>query len=168
MQVSERSIRSSSTNSIHLTVSGTSEVDIVLDEPHPAVTRPALLVVVPNQILVVRIRVGAQVSLDQVARFIGRESEHDMYLVDVTRVQPDRVTSLGGRVTELQEIVGHLRRTCHLASALQSEDQDVENKTVVLYKESSRRSVPAMKSSQGSTKLTWKMKLENCKPRIIP
>lgn len=46
---------------------GATEVDVVLDETHAAVAGPALLVVVPNQVLVVWVRVRAEVALDEVA-----------------------------------------------------------------------------------------------------
>lgn len=46
---------------------GSTEIDVVLDETHPAIAWPALLIVVADQILVVRIRIGTQVPLDEVS-----------------------------------------------------------------------------------------------------
>ena len=43
-----------------------SQVHIMFHQPHPGVTRPALLVVVPDNILVVGVRVHRQVPLDEV------------------------------------------------------------------------------------------------------
>jgi hypothetical protein len=71
------------------------EVDVVLDESHPAVARPAPLVVVPDDVVVRWVGVGAEVPLDQVSRLLRTEAEEDVELVDVTRVQADRVAGLG-------------------------------------------------------------------------
>jgi len=86
----------------------------VLDQPHPTVSRPALLVVVTDQVLVVRIGVRREVSLNEVSRFVGGEAKHDVDSVDVTRVESDGVTSFGSSIAELKEVVGHLRRSRHL------------------------------------------------------
>lgn len=63
--------------------------------------------------------------------------------VDVARVETDRVARLGRRVAELEEVVGHLRRTGHLARTLEAEDENVEHEAVVLQsRERERRSTP--------------------------
>jgi hypothetical protein len=46
-----------------------SQVDVVLHQSHSGVTRPALLVVVSDDVFVVGIGMFRQVSLDQVAGF---------------------------------------------------------------------------------------------------
>ena len=46
----------------------------MLHQPHAGVARPALLVVVAHDVLVVGIRVLGQVSLNQVPSFVCRES----------------------------------------------------------------------------------------------
>ena len=85
------------------------EVDVVLHQAHARVARPALLVVVADNVLVVRIRVLRQVALDQVARLLCGETEQDVELVDVARVQADRVPRLAcGEVAEGEEVVGRL------------------------------------------------------------
>lgn len=50
------------------------QIDIMLHQPHAGVARPALLVVVAHDVLVVGIRVLGQVSLNQVPSFVCRES----------------------------------------------------------------------------------------------
>jgi hypothetical protein len=104
----------------------------VLDETHPAIPRPTLFVVVADEVLVVGVGVGRQVPLDEITRFLSGEAEHDVDAVDVARVKADRVARLGCRVAELEEVVGHLRWAGHLAGALETEDEDVEDETVVL------------------------------------
>ena len=52
---------------------GPAQVDVVLHEAHARVARPAPLVVVPHDVLVVRVGVLGQVALDQVARLLGGE-----------------------------------------------------------------------------------------------
>jgi hypothetical protein len=106
----------------------------VLDESHTTIARPTFLVIVTHDILIVGIRLSAEVSLDKVPRFFGSEAEENVDLVDIARVQSDWVAYFRSRVLELQEIVGHRRRTRHLASALQAENEQIEHKTIVLHK----------------------------------
>lgn len=58
-----------------------------------------------------------------------------METVDVTGVQPDWMASLCGRITILEEVVGHLWGTCHLARTGETKDKEIENKSVVLEDE---------------------------------
>lgn len=111
------------------------EVDVVLDESHSAVSRPAPLRVEPDNILVVGVRVGREIPLDEVSRLVRLEAEEDVNPVDVSGVESDRVPRLGRRVPELEEVVGHLRGSSHLARPLQSEDEQVEDESVVLEDE---------------------------------
>ena len=47
----------------------------MLDQTHAAIMRPAALVVVSDDIVVRGIKVGAEVSLDEVVRLVGCEAE---------------------------------------------------------------------------------------------
>lgn len=114
---------------------GPAEIDIVLDEAHPAVARPAALVVVPDDIVVRRIGVRREVTLDEVASFVRSEPEQDVQTIDVSRVETNGMPCLSGRITVLQEVVGLLRRSGHLARSLQAEDEKIEDETVVLEDE---------------------------------
>lgn len=60
------------------------QVDVVLDKTHSAVSRPASLGVEADDVLVVRIRVGREVSLDEIPRLVGLETEEDMDPVNVS------------------------------------------------------------------------------------
>jgi len=51
---------------------------------------------------------------------------------DVARVQPDGMSHFGRDVLKREEVVGHLWRSSHFAGTLQSEHQEVKNKSVVL------------------------------------
>src|ERR1700722_5650404 len=125
------------------------QVDVMFDRAHAAVTRPAMLIVVPYNIVVGWIRVGTEIPLDKAARFICGKAEEvvepvpvarvetdrilyfgpshassvvkrkDVEPVHVARVETDRMSCFGPGVTELKEIIGHLRRSSHLASPLQ-------------------------------------------------
>lgn len=50
-----------------------SQVDVVFHEPHAGVTRPAFLVVITHDVLIVRVRMLRQVALDQVTCFFCTE-----------------------------------------------------------------------------------------------
>ena len=51
-----------------------SQVDIMFHQSHASVTRPTLLVGVADNVLVVGVGMFRQVALDQVSRFLSRES----------------------------------------------------------------------------------------------
>jgi hypothetical protein len=56
-----------------------SQIDVVLHQTHSGVARPALLVVVANDVLVVGIGMLSQISLDQVTSFISSESMEKVF-----------------------------------------------------------------------------------------
>ena len=103
------------------------QVDVMLDQSHSAIPRPASLVVVSNNVLVVGIRLHRQVPLDQVTGFVRGESEEDVNPVYVSRVEPDGVSDFGLGVSVLQEPVGELRRSGHFTSTLETQDQEIQN-----------------------------------------
>ena len=111
------------------------EVHVVLHEAHARVAGPALLVVVPDEVLVVRVGVLGEVPLDQILRLLRGEPEQDVQLVHVPAVQPDRVPRLRARVAVVDELVGHLRRAGNLAGARQPQHQQVQHQAVVLRHE---------------------------------
>ena len=86
----------------------------MLHESHAAVTWPALLVVVADNVLVVGVRVLREVPLDQVPRFLLREAEHDVELVNVAAVETDRMPRLCLHVLETHELVRTLWGPCQL------------------------------------------------------
>ena len=114
---------------------GAAQVDVVFHQTHAGITRPAFLVVVADDVLVVGIRMLRQVALDEVARFFGSEAEVDVDTVDVARVQADGMGDFRRHVLENQEIVGHLRRSGHFRGALQTQHQQVQHQTEVLGNE---------------------------------
>ena len=65
------------------------QVHVVFHETHAGVTRPALLVVVAYNVLVVRIGVLSEVALYEVFGLFSCKAEEHVDLVDVARVQPD-------------------------------------------------------------------------------
>mmetsp|Transcript_13888 Transcript_13888/g.19295 ORF Transcript_13888/g.19295 Transcript_13888/m.19295 type:complete len:371 (-) Transcript_13888:1044-2156(-) len=93
---------------------GSSKVDIVLHKSHTSISWPALLVVVPHNVFVVRVRVLCQVSLDKISGFIVVETVENVQLVNVSAVQSDWVLDFGLSIVEGQELVWHLRRASKL------------------------------------------------------
>ena len=65
---------------LHVPKGGAAQVDIVLHEAHARVARPALLVVVAHDVLVVGVWVLCQEALDQVLCLFRAESEQDVDL----------------------------------------------------------------------------------------
>lgn len=108
---------------------------VVPIEPHALIARPASLVGVRAHSLVIRVRIRRQVTLDEFPRFLCRELEQHVNPVDVTSVEADRVTGLGSLVLELQEAVRQLRRAGNLGSTLETQNEEVQDETVVLEDE---------------------------------
>lgn len=90
----------------------------MLDEPHGAIPWPALLVIVANSMIVCLVRVRTE---DEVLP-LHSEAEEDVKLNNPPGVQANGTTSLYRRVAVLERIIRHLRRACHLAYPLQSQD----------------------------------------------
>jgi hypothetical protein len=65
---------------LHVPEDCSTQVDIVLHEPHASISGPALLVVVPHNVLVVGIRMLCEVALDQILGLLSCEAEHDVNL----------------------------------------------------------------------------------------
>ena len=93
---------------LHVPEHSPAQVHVVLHQAHARVPRPALLVVVAHDVLIVGVGVLSQVALDQVLGFFGCESEQHVDLVDVAGKQPDGVPGLCACVSEGQELIGHL------------------------------------------------------------
>ena len=89
-------------------------------QSHPRVTWPALLVLIPDNVFEIRVRVLGQETLNQIARLIGGEPEEDPDTINVPGVQSDRVADLGVLVLELQEIVRAFWCTSNLVCTLQT------------------------------------------------
>lgn len=49
----------------------TSKINVMFHESHTSITRPALLVVVSNNVLIVRVRVFSEVTLDEITGFFS-------------------------------------------------------------------------------------------------
>jgi hypothetical protein len=76
---------------LNLPESSTTKVNVMLHETHAAVTRPTLFIVVADYVLIVRIGVFGQESLDQVSAFVFHEAEQYENFVNVTTVESYRV-----------------------------------------------------------------------------
>ena len=106
-------------------------------EPHPGVARPAFLVLVPNYILKIRIRLLRQEPLNEVSRFIGSESEEDPNFIHVSRVEPYGMPRLRCAIPELEEIIRLLWRwrASNFACSLQAKQQQIDDQAVELEHE---------------------------------
>ncbi len=108
------------------------KINIVLDQPHTTVARPAAFIVIPNVVVVRRIWLGGKVTLNQITSFVDGESEENVEAIHITGIQANGMASFSGRVAVLEEVIGHLWRTIHLASALQTEDKEIKDKACVV------------------------------------
>jgi hypothetical protein len=104
----------------------------MFNKAHAAVMRPATLIVVSNNIVVSWTRVGTEIPLDKVTRFICDEAQEDMEPVHIVRIEMDRMTCFGSRVAELKGIIWHLWPFSHLVSPLQAQNEDIEHEDGIL------------------------------------
>lgn len=74
-------------------------------ESHATIFRPALFVIIPNNIFIVRIWVFSQESLHQLSRFISYEFENNVDVVNITHVHSDGVAGLDLDGFEKHELV---------------------------------------------------------------
>mmetsp|Transcript_29770 Transcript_29770/g.62395 ORF Transcript_29770/g.62395 Transcript_29770/m.62395 type:complete len:277 (-) Transcript_29770:3144-3974(-) len=116
----------------------TAEVDIMLHETHPRIARPAFLVVVTNHVLIVWIRVLAEETLDEILLLIVSKAEQDVYPLDVTTVQADRMLHFSGDRIEGQKLVRLHRSTGDFAGSGKSQHEQIKNQTVILKDEGSK------------------------------
>lgn len=72
---------------LHVPEDCSTQVDIVLHEPHASISGPALLVVVPHNVLVVGVRMLCEVALDQILGLLSCEAEHDVHLQCILSLQ---------------------------------------------------------------------------------
>lgn len=107
----------------------------MLHQTHSRISRPALLVVVADDVLVVGIGMLGEVALNQVTSLFGGESEENVDPVDIAAEQTNRVTDFGWSVLEGQEVVRHLRWTRHFTRSLQAQNQEIQHQSVVLRDE---------------------------------
>lgn len=63
------------------------------------------------------------------------QPEEDVDAINVAAVQSDRMSGLRGSVLETQEVIGHLGWSSHFTGTVQTQNQKVHNKSVVLYNE---------------------------------
>ena len=86
----------------------------MLHESHAAISRPTLLVIVTDQVLIVGVWVLGQVSLNEVSRLVLRESEYNVELINVAAVKSDGMPGLRVYIFETHEFIRSRGRTCQL------------------------------------------------------
>ena len=86
---------------LHVPEDRSTQVDVVLHEPHSSISGPALLVVVPHNVLVVGIRMLCEVALDQILGLLSCEAEHDVHLQCIVPLQHINESSAQDHQNEL-------------------------------------------------------------------
>mmetsp|Transcript_2955 Transcript_2955/g.8791 ORF Transcript_2955/g.8791 Transcript_2955/m.8791 type:complete len:467 (+) Transcript_2955:3703-5103(+) len=114
----------------------------MLHETHPGIPRPALLVVVPHDVFVVRVGVLRQEALDEVPGLVLAKPEEHMDLIHVALIKPDRVPGLHLALAEGEELVRHVRRPSNLRRPGQTQKEQVQNEPVILGQERSKLQAP--------------------------
>mmetsp|Transcript_70723 Transcript_70723/g.165865 ORF Transcript_70723/g.165865 Transcript_70723/m.165865 type:complete len:432 (+) Transcript_70723:3649-4944(+) len=104
----------------------------MLHSAHAAITRPAHLVGVAHNVLVVGVRVLGQEPLNQIPRILLAEAEDHDEAVQVAAIQPDRMPQLSVHVLEGQELIGQLGWSSDLRGPGQAQHQEVQHHAVVL------------------------------------
>ena len=100
-------------------VNGSSKINIMLDDSHAAVPQPTAFIVVANDVIN-RIRIGGEVTLDEVTGFISTEPKQDVEPVNVARVE---MMCFGSQITILKEVIGHPGRPSYLNRSLKAKNE---------------------------------------------
>ena len=82
----------------------------MLHQPHPTVSRPALLVIVPDNVLIIRVRILRQKALDQVSGLILHKPEYYIDAIYIATVQSNGVACLSFHICKTHEFVGASNR----------------------------------------------------------
>jgi hypothetical protein len=96
-------------------------------ETHPAITRPTLLVVVSDYVLIVGVWVLCEESLDQVTRVFLFKLEYNEDLVYVSHVETDWVSGLSLNILETHELIGRLHCASQFKCPLFAKDTEVKD-----------------------------------------
>ena len=104
-------------------VNGSSKINIMLDYSHVAVPQPAALIVVANGVVINRIRIGGEVTLDEVTGFISTEPKQDEEPVNVARVETEGMMCFGSQITILKEVIGYAGRPRNLNRSLKAKNE---------------------------------------------
>mmetsp|Transcript_45139 Transcript_45139/g.81182 ORF Transcript_45139/g.81182 Transcript_45139/m.81182 type:complete len:243 (+) Transcript_45139:3641-4369(+) len=107
----------------------------MLHAAHAAVSWPAHLVVVSNDILIVGIWVLSQEPLDEIPRILLTEAEDHDETIHVTAVQANRMPELRVHVLEGEEFVGQLRWSCNFRGSRKTKHEEIQDKAVILEDE---------------------------------
>jgi hypothetical protein len=107
----------------------------VLHQPHPAISWPAFLIVIADNVLIVGIGVFGQKSLDQVSRLVLVKSKDHVDLVDISTIQADGMSCLSIKIVEGHELIWIVDGAREFGCSLQSENEQVQHEAVVLENE---------------------------------
>ena len=96
------------------------------------ITGPTLLVVVPHDVLVVRIWVFSEITLNQILRILCIKPQQHINTINVTCVQSDGVSCLRLDVFEGQILIGDFRGPRNFRGPCQAQQQQIQDQSVVL------------------------------------
>lgn len=113
------------------------QIDIMFHQPHPAIFRPALSVVVPHNVLVIWVWVLGEESLDEFSCFIVCELKEDIQVIDVPEVDPDGMSCFDFNALVDHELIFIQGRTCNFISPIEPHDEDIDDESIKLEDERS-------------------------------
>lgn len=111
------------------------QIDIMLHQPHPAIFRPTLTVVVTHHIFIIGVRIFSEISFDQLPGLIFCKSKQNINMIHVAQIDSYRVLHLQLDTLEDHKFVLIERRTCDLVGSVQAHYQDINYHTVELVDE---------------------------------
>ena len=104
---------------------GSSQIDIVLHESHTTIARPALFVIIANDILVIRVWIFSKVPLYKVSRFLLWETENDVQFINIATVEADGMSGFGLHIFETHKLIRTLWGSSQLWGSLKSQNQNI-------------------------------------------
>jgi len=94
------------------------QIYIMLHQPHPTIFWPTLSIVITHHIFIIWIRVFSKISLDQFSCLIFCKSKQNINMVDISQIDSYRMLHLQLDTLEDHKFILIERRTCYLIGSI--------------------------------------------------
>jgi hypothetical protein len=111
------------------------KIHVRFHETHSAILRPTLLIVIPDNILIIGVWIFRQESLHQISRILRAEPKYKVHFLNVSAIKPYRVSGFYRRIFESHKFIGHVRSASQLTGPWQTQDQKIQNHCIELENE---------------------------------
>jgi len=101
-------------------------------QPHSTVFRPALSIVISNNILVIWIRILSQIPLNQLSCLVFGEFEEYVEMIYISKIYSDGMLGLKLNGFVYHKLVLVISRSSYFVRSVQTHDQNIDYQTIEL------------------------------------